>query len=315
MSVSAQNLPELEPPVPTIGQVFFSPPDMDLEQQEELERTFIASLQLPNGVNKTTFRHRLDDLNELVQRWLPAERPLHIMDTAVSTGVTTWEWTQCLRHHRVEFSMSAGDLNTHAYIFSVGEHTHAIVDKAGKCWQIEIRGKVFQYLPSKRHLLRHLSYLTMLKVGIFLFFGSMRRASRKWGDQPVRKGCFFCHPIPLVNARLRQAPNVRIIEDDLCVHNSSLDRQFHVVRAANILNRVYFDDAAITALLVNLRSRLRTGGLLVVCRTDESGKNNGTIYRLAPDGTFTSLARLGAGSEIENLVLAIDNQRVLACAA
>src|SRR5712692_6026770 len=120
MSVSVpQNSRGPRRAVLTARQVFFSPPNSDLDEHDELKRAFIASiqLQLPNRVFKTTFRNRLDDLNELVQSWLPQERPLHIMDTAVSTGITTWEWTENLRQHGVEHSLSAGDLNTHAYIF------------------------------------------------------------------------------------------------------------------------------------------------------------------------------------------------------
>ncbi len=296
----------------TARQVFFSPPNSDLDEQDELKRAFIASiqLQLPNRVFKTTFRNRLDDLNELVHSWLPEERPLHIMDTAVSTGITTWEWTENLRRHGVEHSLSAGDLNTHAYMFSVGGylhgfvgHLHAFVDEAGRPWQFEVNGKAFDYPPDKRTLLRYFPQFLVLRLGIRLFFASLREASRKQGHRPVQRSCFFCHPLPLVNTRLRQLPNVRIIEDDVCLRNPALDQQFHVLRAANILNKCYFDDATITAILLNLRSRLQKGGVFVVCRSDEQGKNNGTVFRLDPPGTFSTLARIGAGSEIENLVL------------
>jgi hypothetical protein len=295
---------------PTARQIFISSPHSDPDQQAELEQSLIAWIHLPNRVYKTTFRHRLDDLNELVRSWLPEGRPLRIMDTAISTGITTLEWMENLERHGIEHFVCAGDVHTHAYLFSVGDRLHAFVDEAGRTWQLEINGKAMPNPPGKRNWLRHFPTLFRLKLGIRRWFKPLREAARKQGHQPVQKGRFGCHPLPLVHARLRQLPNVRVIEDDLCVHNPVLDQQFHVVRAANILNKCYFDDSTLTTILFHLRSRLKSGGLLVICRTDEKTEtndaiNNGTIFRLEAGGKFTAIARIGLGSEIEDLVLSL----------
>jgi hypothetical protein len=56
-------------------------------------------------------------------------------------------------------------------------------------------------------------------------------------------------------------------------------------------------------MLINLRSRLLPGGLLIVCRTNAAGVNNATVFGLEQDGRFVETARLNEGSEIADVVL------------
>jgi hypothetical protein len=109
---------------------------------------------------------------------------------------------------------------------------------------------------------------------------------------------------------LRRLPQLRAVEDDILV-NTSYPQRFHVLRAANILNRAYFDAATLESMLRNLRARLLPGGMLIVCRTNESGVNNATVFTLADDRRFRAMARLNEGSEIADLVLQLppENRR------
>jgi chemotaxis methyl-accepting protein methylase len=95
---------------------------------------------------------------------------------------------------------------------------------------------------------------------------------------------------------------IEVVEDDILV-NRAYRECFDVVRAANILNRGYFDEGTLIAMLLNLRNRLRKGGLLVVCRTNDRNVNNGSILVLGEDGRLGRLARLNEGSEVEDLAL------------
>jgi hypothetical protein len=74
------------------------------------------------------------------------------------------------------------------------------------------------------------------------------------------------------------------------------------VRAANILNRAYFDAATLERMLTNLRGRLRPDGLLIVCRTSDAGINNASVFTLEEDGSFRTLATLNEGSEVAGIV-------------
>jgi len=56
-----------------------------------------------------------------------------------------------------------------------------------------------------------------------------------------------------------------------------------------------------------LRARLRSGGLLIVCRTyEDSGVTAGTIFQLHSTGCFQVAARINNGSEIENLICQLE---------
>ena len=53
-----------------------------------------------------------------------------------------------------------------------------------------------------------------------------------------------------------------------------LCQAFDVIRAANILNLVYFPVDQIGRMLATLKQRLKEGGLLIIVRTHPSGENN-----------------------------------------
>jgi hypothetical protein len=89
------------------------------EARKRLEDGFFTSLRLPNGTFKTTYHRRLDDLNELVLRYLPPKRPLDVMDLAVSSGISTAEWVTQLRQAGVAHRMVAGDVLVNAFLIEV----------------------------------------------------------------------------------------------------------------------------------------------------------------------------------------------------
>ena len=107
--------------------------------------------------------------------------------------------------------------------------------------------------------------------------------------------------IRLVSPRLLANPSVTLAEDDVFVHRPDFDSRFDVLRAANILNLAYFDDEIIRTATRNLQSRIRPGGLFVVCRTDDEETNRATVFRFE-NGLLTPIARLAGGSEVESIL-------------
>jgi chemotaxis methyl-accepting protein methylase len=92
------------------------------------------------------------------------------------------------------------------------------------------------------------------------------------------------------------------MEDDLlAIDRAEFKKAFHVVRAANILNRAYFPEQVLTEIITKLKGRLKENGLLVVCRTADDGTNNATIFRLTAESKLQVMKRLGSGSEIEEI--------------
>jgi chemotaxis methyl-accepting protein methylase len=104
---------------------------------------------------------------------------------------------------------------------------------------------------------------------------------------------------------LREYSGVHVVEHDLSVRRADWHQQFHVVRAANILHRDYFNDETLRGMLAHLQSYLIDGGLLLVARTTDDGVNTATLFRKRGGQTPELVGRFGTGSDIEALALTV----------
>lgn len=283
--------------IPTANEMYFGELPEEPARVEALEVVFFKSVGLPNGTWKTTSHRRLDDLNALVQQHLPSRRPLEIMDVACSSAVSSVEWLESLQAAGIDCRMIAGDASVNAFVLSIGRSLHALVDRHGRTMQYEIGGVGLEVPLRKRKIPRYGAQVLLIKLLARLLGPTLsdpRSAARgtKWGMR--------WRPVQLVSPSIRRRRHIEVVEDDILI-NKSYVRCFDVVRAANILNLGYFDTQTLTAMLVNLRERLRDGGRLVVCRTNHQNVNHGTIFGLDEDRNLRVLARINDGSEIESL--------------
>jgi hypothetical protein len=280
--------------VPTAFEIYFAGQQRLDCAREDL---FFHSIRLRNGTYKSTAHHRLDDLNRFVMELLPRDRPLEIMDVAVSSGVSTAEWLLALESAGIECHMLAGDAVVDARLVSVGS-LRALADKTGHLLQLDVSGRAIRLPPPRRRdRLRYAPLIALLRAATWLFDLRSQTAQSRFGAS--------CRPLTLMSPSLTQLRQIRTIEDDI-LHDTGYAQRFHALRAANILNLAYFDVTTLERMLANLRSRLLPGGLLIVCRTNKAGSNNATVFTLGPDGRFTTTARLNEGSEIEDVVLRLE---------
>jgi len=222
------------------------------------------------------------------------------MDVAVSSGVSTLEWLESLEHAGIECRMTAGDATADAYLVTMGPGLRVLVDRRGHLLQFEVAGRAICVPVRRRDRLQFGIPLLYMRILVMVVVAPALKAENGTGEG-ARIGARW-RPLKLVSPMLRRRNHIEIVEDDILV-NRSYRECFDVVRAANILNRGYFDESVLIEMLVNLRNRLRKGGLLVVCRTNDRNVNNATILGLREDGSFRPLARLNEGSEVENLAL------------
>jgi len=302
-------------PVPTAQRLFFSGEQFAPSQREELERAFFSNIIVRNGTFKTTNHRRLDDLNELVQKYLPSERPLQLMDVAVSSGISTGEWMAFLDRAGVSSRMVAGDLFIKGFLLSVDDNVRVLVDDTGYLLQFDIRGKAIRPRMGKRALLLNLFRLLAIRrceKAASQFALALRTIPPAQLQSTVfeRWGLSY-RALKLVSPSLTKFAELEVVEDDILHDVNNYRHSFHVVRAANILNLGYFTEPVLTQMLRNLRSRLLPGGILIVCRTNHQNVNNATVFALNEDGTFIVKARLNDGSEVESLVMALPVDREL----
>jgi hypothetical protein len=291
---------------PTAKDFFFSTECFDVRAWEERERAFFHSIRTRNGTNKTTYSHRLDTVNEIVNTLLPPHRPLEIMDVAVSSGVGTLEWMESLERAGIEYRMTAGDLYVRAFLLSFSRFLNILVDDTGYPLQFDFRGKAVPYPVGRRRSLLFpplfiFAVICRWALPVLLASFFRRWAGKGEGDSTYRFGV-GCHRILLISPRVSTRQSLKIVEDDILAP-ATFDNGFHVVRAANILNRLYFNERTLRTMAVNLRARLAKHGILVVCRTDPHRVNHGTVFRLNAANQFEVIGRIGQGSETEHLIL------------
>lgn len=248
----------------------------------DAEERLFTKIRLPSGVFKTTARNRLEDLNQLVIGLLPEERPLELMDVGISSGVTTGDWSRQLTAAGIAHHMLAGDSHIEgewlsfrwAEVLLDGTRSHVLYG--------ELFGRAVNINCDSTHsvLLAH-----ALKL--------LARCSRLLRSQARR--------VQLVSPMLEEYQAITVVEDDIFARRPEMAGRFHVVRAANILNRGYFDDDRLRTAVANLGDRLRPNGLLIVCRTHPDYTNHGTVFRRS-DRCWVPIVRIGDGSEIEALV-------------
>ena len=304
-------------PTATARQLFFPAVPLERAVQEKLERSFFKAVRQHNGTYKYTYGNRLDELNEFVADLLPPARPLRLLDVAISSGITTLDWLSSLDRLGIEYTMTAGDVNLWAYLFSLGRHLHVLVDRTGYPLQYDLFGRAVPNPPARRTLPVFLPFIVLLRLLLKARFEHCSRTASAGGEYNSARSWIRCRPLTLVTPRLLENKHIELIEDDI-LHDHAIRDRFHVIRAANILNRSYFDEAELVAILANLRQRLVEGGLLVICGTigDEcKGRparisNHASVFALREDSRFELTGRLGTGSVVEDLVLELQPAEV-----
>jgi hypothetical protein len=292
---------------PTVHEVLIAS-RTSAEEQYALERQFFARVALTNGTFKTTYPNRLDDINEAFYPHLVklSDRPIRIMDVAASSGISTIEWYEYLSRLGIDCDITGSDLTVYALLltFRLSSKVAALVDSKGNIVHFDLFGTGYPRQPGTK-LLRPNTLRTLAAKSLFWAAMMVDRnlSSVKAGRTTPGHGFLLkCQPIALLSRGFANNDRLRMIEDDLCSENQvALCQAFDVIRAANILNLVYFPIDLIARMLATLKRRLKEDGLLIVVRTLPSGENNASIFRLASN-QFVLIDRFGKGSEIEHIV-------------
>jgi hypothetical protein len=300
---------------PTTREVFgptqtTSPHDFVSLRQDQLETAFFGRVVLPNGTFKTTTAHRLDDLNAAALPFLallaktPTKTPLKILDVGMSSGVSTLEWHEQLAAAQITSDFVGTDLTVYASLMSLTRHLEVLVDRDRNFLHLDAFG---HGAPPNATGLRGVLAATIRSV----FRAAMKidkRLPPLRGSvrEPAKGRLLRCQPVTLLTRKFAERDSVRVVEEDLlsAEEHPEYRKAFHVVRAANILNRAYFSPETLIQIANKLKARLTEGGLLIVCRTDR-GVNNASIFELVSESRLRVVHRLGSGAEIEDLLVGV----------
>jgi len=254
------------------------------------EDAFFAKLRLPNGTYKTTGHGRLHALDAWLAQRMPASAA-RLLDVAVSSGVTTVDLIETLRAHGHTPHVTACDLCITAYIRDAAPGLEVLLDSKGRVLQLStpalVKGRPHDPQGSFARAM-----LAKAFRATEWFCGDGEGLPKKT-DRPVQ----------LISRKLLAQSDVEVAEHDLFEARPEWSGRFDVIRAANILNKDYFDDTQLLHLAHQLGGYLREGGRLLVARTDEANVTTASLFTRPTDGKFALVDRYGAGSLIESLLL------------
>jgi hypothetical protein len=274
--------------------------------QEYLEREFLERVVLPNGTFKTTNANRLDDLNAATLPYIAqlTERPLKTMDVSISSGVSTLEWHDFLSANGIATEMVGTDLTVHASLVSLTPGLGVLVDRDRNILHLDIFGRGTP--PRADGLLGIITGLVRMLFGAAMMIDRRLPPLQGRVREAAKGSLLKCEPVTLLTRGISQRESLRVVEEDLMAEEPPEFRhEFHVVRAANILNRGYFPNKVLVQIALKLKSRLKPNGLLIVCRTAREGSNSGTLFASTARAGLRPVCRLGGGSEIEDLLIGL----------
>jgi len=277
--------------VASARQVFLQKRSTSCDEQVELERSFFKSLSLPNGTHKTTAAARLTDLDRAVCDCFDDGASVRLLDVGISSGVTTLELLDEFERRGINVTGIGADICVHASLSSF-MGIDVLHDSAGNVLQVATpffaRGRPdYSQNSLKSNVLR--LALHCLDVSLIRRCMANSRRSRR---------------LSLVSPRLLERPRFTVVEHDIGLPMPVWEESFDVIRAANILNLDYFSPSRIAAMITNVQSWLKKGGLLLVCRTSDSdGTNHGSLYCKSDAPPYLELVhRYGKGSEVDSVI-------------
>ena len=281
---------------------FFSSPAEQISPRAEDE--FFTSLKVRNRNFKQTGTGRLEALNDLIVNYLDRNsRQVHeVLDVGISSGITTLELYDRLVKSGCHPNVLGTDLVLNAEIVDVLPFCRALIDDYGDVLQYEIFGKALR--PWRRRL-DYVTGMILVRGVVNRTCGTRARKLKTENAGPDRKR------VALVSRRFSEQPCLRAVEDDVMIQNPALTRRFDLVRVANVLNKDYFDTAALRTGLRHVASYLSgPGALLLVARTGARSGHQATLFELQDDEQLRIVERIGAGSEIESVALEISSSKV-----
>jgi len=271
---------------------FFSAAPEDITASDEAR--FFGLLKTANNTFKRTEPCRLAKIDAALVATLAKHggRIDTVLDLGISSGVTTLELMAALREagHRAE--VTGTDRSVRARLVALPFGCRALVEPDGHVLQYEVLGQAIR--PWERRLDRWTGMAAArAMVEWRLREPAIARALSGEGDE-----------VALLTPRLRQSDAFRWHEDDITRRNGAFTERFDLVRAANLLNRHYFEPSALRDAVANTIAYLSgPGAWLLVLRTHGASDHRGTLFRMDDAMRLSVIDRYGSGSEVEDLIL------------
>jgi len=266
--------------------VVFDLSALDSLSENDLYDQIFQDINLNNNTYKTTYSGRFRDVDRhAIETYLSVQKHVILHDIAVSSGVTSLELLALLQNSSQDIEFYISDRYSRCYV-KKGFATH-IYDAQHNHLQSYFFGLVAdRKAPAKAFLSRAL--YTLLAPFI----------PQAIEDDAELQQVLLYH-VDVI--RSLQAGRLEEITYD--VLRTQIIDKFTYVRAMNILNRQYFDDASLATAIRNIVKSMKEDAILQVGRTHD-GVNDVSFFR-KQDQMLHWIEDINAGSEIKQLIVFI----------
>jgi SAM-dependent methyltransferase len=261
----------------------------------ELQARYLTTMRLRSGVFKSTNAHRMDDAADLVVRHIAGRSTgaLRVLDVACSSGVSTVELHEKLQRAGFACETFGTDIVTDVSLIEDANGLGVLFDSSANVLRVEWRGTSLPWPPVRSDMLFRPLHVAKTAFRLRTALRGLRRALH--GDTVGYRVTL----VPLTTAAADGLSGVSLVQES--IDEPRIVGPFDIVRAANILNHGYFDQAVLRRMMRAIVGRVADGGLLLVLRTGMDFVNRGTLFRCGRE--ITVLERLNGGSEVESLVM------------
>ncbi len=265
----------------------------------DVQWAFCTTLVLRNGVSKMTTAHRMDDVLPILVCYCSklGQHPLRVLDIGCSAGVSTVELHKALVAAGLHAETFGTDLLMYASYVVDPLGVGVLFDRDGCFLQIDIGQWASSWRWRRRDIVfrPRLSYMARRIIALDL------ERFRTALDRPAAG--YTVSRVPLLTSLTDGIPDVHFLEEN--VLDPVITGQFSLIRAANILNRGYFDATDIRRMGRALSKRLTKNGMLLVARTEPLNINRGTLFVRQRNG-LKVLQQINGGSEAEDILASIE---------
>lgn len=273
-----------------------NPSREDIEVFEDINFT----LRTSNGTCRTTFRHRLNDVDEaainILQRIYPSDFPLCVEDRAASHGLTSLEFARPLFSAFPNATFEASDRLLHLIEISLPNGESFVLEPEGRPLQyvrppfvVGLAERESRYLPINQLV----AVFGKRRLSQLLATSPQLEAGKRYRVSKI--SCVHPEVVAFQKANPSFQINVRSVFDVTAAG-------IHLLRTMNILNGDYFSEAVLREGADSAFQSLRPRGVWVVGRTLESDLSNHVSFLQKLDDGWQLLGRIGKGSDMEQLV-------------
>lgn len=262
----------------------------------DAEDRFFTDLRTRNATFKRTGSDRFRDLDEAcVQCFQAADASIsQVLDVGISSGTTTLALSDRMHEAGYPARVTGTDLSVEGHLVRAYPGVRVLTDEAGYPLQYDVFGMVL------RPWMRRADYITgmvLVRAAANAWIG--RRATRL-----LRQGKPGNVAVQLVSTRLSSRADIHVEKNDIFSDTVNYRDRFDFIRAANILNRGYFEESQLRKALANIVGYMSGPGAWLLVVRSTQGRHVGTLFRVSDDGKYmNAIDRFCGGSEIEWLVL------------